>query len=311
MARVFRTPTYQGSPITVADFARLKKCNRKAVYRYLKTHSDLEGWDERRTNSPQKVDFKGELLTFTQIAERIGVRADSARRYYYHNGTLDGCGEPHTDMPWLRRFYNTLDQSIPLDRCIAAAGFRSIRQFCKANGLSDSLVGCWRRGKLAMYAGNLDYLPRQCRRPTLLDEMTNFSNGISIPLAKIMAGTGCLEWELFPDIFTQDYYNAVYSGLRGDSYSEAYEDTTIERNERRRAIRAVLHTLPDRMREVVEFTFGIGPTGEELTYGEIGKRYRLTRERVRQMLCRAIRILRTPSRMRKLREVCPFPNFYH
>lgn len=212
-------------------------------------------------------------------------------------------------LPWLESFYHTLDDSIPLDRCIAAAGFRSIRQFCKANDLSDSLVGCWRRGKLAIYAGNLDYLPRQYRRPTLLDEMTNFQHGLSIPLTKIMAGTGCLEWELFPDVFTQDYYNAVYNGLRGDSYTETYEDTTIERNERRRAIREVLHTLPCRFREVVEFTFGIDPTGEVLTYEEIGKRYRLTRERVRQILCKAIRMLRHPSRMRKLHEVCPFPTF--
>ena len=309
MARAFRTPTYQGDPIAIADFARLKKCNRKTVYRYLKNHNDLEGWDEWRTNFPQKVDYKGERLTFNEVAERLGIRADSARRYYYRHGTLDGCGEPHTDMPWLQRFYKTLDPTIPLDRCIASAGYRSIRQFCKDNDLSDSLVGCWRRGKLSMYAGNLNYLPPEYRRPTLLDEMTNFKHGISIPLYKIMMGTGCLEWELFPDIFTQDYYNAVYKGLQGDSYTETYEDTTIERNERRRAIRAVLRTLPDRMREMVELTFGVGLTEEVLTYEEIGKRYRLTRERVRQLLCKAIRILRSPSRMRKLREVCPFLTF--
>ena len=210
-------------------------------------------------------------------------------------------------LPQFERHYHTLDESIPLDRCIAAVGYRSIRQFCKANDLSESLVGCWRRGKLCMYAGRLDYLPRQYRRPTLLDEMTNFKHGISTPLYRIMVGTGCLEWELFPSVFTQGFYNAVYNGLQADSLPRLTKDTTIERRERRRVIRAVLHTLPDREREVVELTFGVGPTKEELTYEQIGKRFGITRERARQLLNRAIRDLMVSSRRKKLAEVSPFP----
>lgn len=303
MSKSVKTSTYNGKTIALVDFARLKGCDKRVVYRYHEKHDTLDRFDEWRENHPQKVEYNGECLTFSKVAERLGVSADTARRYYHRNGTFDGCGEPHINMPWLHRFYCTLDLAIPLDRCIASAGYRSIRQFCKDNDLSDSLVGRWRRGKLSMYAGC------QYCRPTLLDEMTNFKHGISVPLAKIMSGTGCLEWELFPNVFTQDYYKAVCKGLQGDSYTEAYEDTTIERKERGRAIRAVLLTLPSRMREVVELTFGIDTAWAGLTYAEIGRRYGLTGERVRQIYIKAMRMLRTPSRMKVLREVCMFPTY--
>lgn len=260
---------------------------------------------------PIRIDFKGELLTFSEVAQRLNVPQKQVRGYYRYHHTMEGYGadvnRKGRPLPQLERFYHTLDDRIPLDRCIAAAGYRSIRQFCKAHELSESLVGCWRRGKLCIYAGNLNYLEPQYRRPTLLDEMTNFGKGISTPLYKMMVATGCLEWELFPDVFTQNHYDSVYKGLQDSRILGMRKDTAMERRERRRVVRAVLHTLPDREREVVELTFGVGPTKEELTYDAIGRRMGCTRERARQILNKAMRCLMHPSRMKTLAEVSPFP----
>ena len=309
MARKEITVVYREKTMNLIGVAHLVGCDPKVVYRYYDKHGTIDGFDEWRDNKFMHIDFKGERLTIREAAERLGAPPQSVRDYWRNHGTLEGfhMGRKGYPVKHLQKFYHTLDDSIPLDRCIAAAGYRSIRQFCQANDLSESLVGCWRRGKLYMYAGRLDYLDPQFRHPTLLDEMTNFQHGISIPLYRIMVGTGCLEWELFPEVFTKDFYNGVYEGLQADTLSRLTNDTLMERRERRQVVRSVLRTLPDRRREVVELTFGVGATREELTYEEIGNRLGCTRERCRQLLVKAISMLMESSRSKHLAEVTPFP----
>ncbi|MDR2423263.1 MAG: RNA polymerase sigma factor RpoD/SigA [Prevotellaceae bacterium] len=60
-----------------------------------------------------------------------------------------------------------------------------------------------------------------------------------------------------------------------------------------------LSTLTDRERDIVRFFFGIGT--QELTLEEIGDRFGLTRERVRQIKEKAIRRLRHSSRSKLLK----------
>jgi len=67
---------------------------------------------------------------------------------------------------------------------------------------------------------------------------------------------------------------------------------------------AVLRSLTPREEEVVRMRFGIG-NGNECTLEEVGKRFSVTRERIRQIECKALRKLRHPSRSEKLR---PFRN---
>ena len=59
-------------------------------------------------------------------------------------------------------------------------------------------------------------------------------------------------------------------------------------------IERALSTLTDREREIVKSFFGIGC--QEMTLEEIGERFGLTRERVRQIKEKAIRRLKSPSR---------------
>ena len=58
-------------------------------------------------------------------------------------------------------------------------------------------------------------------------------------------------------------------------------------------------TLTDREREIIKSFFGIGC--QEMTLEEIGERFGLTRERVRQIKEKAIRRLKSPSRSKLLK----------
>jgi DNA-directed RNA polymerase sigma subunit (sigma70/sigma32) len=55
-----------------------------------------------------------------------------------------------------------------------------------------------------------------------------------------------------------------------------------------------------REREVIDFRFGLSD-GNCRTLGAIGRMFNISRERVRQIESKAMRMLRTPSRMRSLR----------
>ena len=57
-------------------------------------------------------------------------------------------------------------------------------------------------------------------------------------------------------------------------------------------VKKLLQSLPERSRIVVEARFGLGPTSERMTLEAIGKRYSITRERVRQIENHAITTLR-------------------
>ena len=63
---------------------------------------------------------------------------------------------------------------------------------------------------------------------------------------------------------------------------------------------AVLQTLTPREEKVIRMRFGIGD-GSEHTLEEVGQRFSVTRERIRQIEAKALRKLRHPSRSRKLK----------
>lgn len=301
-----KTLRYHGQDLSIREIARLNGCDVKVVYRFYAKNRTMEGFDDRHLQWPPRIPFKGKLLPVRDIAKALDAKEDTVRGHYRRHGTMDGFGENSVrkgkPLPQLERFYHTLDDSIPLDRCLSAAGYRSVRQFCNANEVSDSLLGCWRRGKMF----NERDLKWSRPNATLIDEMTNFKNGISTALHRVMEGTGFLEYELFPDVFTAGFYDAVYGGLAREGGYPTQSLPDIEEREIRRVVRKVLKTIPTRHREIVELAFGLakGNYGGEPTYDEIGRRYGLTRVRVRQIICKGIRELRSPSRMKALREVC-------
>lgn len=63
----------------------------------------------------------------------------------------------------------------------------------------------------------------------------------------------------------------------------------------------VLETLTDRERKVLRLRFGLDD-GRARTLEEVGREFKVTRERIRQIEAKALRKLRHPSRSRKLRD---------
>jgi RNA polymerase primary sigma factor len=69
----------------------------------------------------------------------------------------------------------------------------------------------------------------------------------------------------------------------------------------REQVRNVLGFLSDREREVLEMRFGLND-GKDHTLEEVGRRFGVTRERIRQIEAKALRKLRHPSRSKVLRD---------
>ena len=76
-------------------------------------------------------------------------------------------------------------------------------------------------------------------------------------------------------------------------------DTVININLKEHCAR-VLKTLTPREEKVLKMRFGVGD-GSEHTLEEVGKKFAVTRERIRQIEAKALRKLRHPSRSRKLK----------
>jgi RNA polymerase primary sigma factor len=63
----------------------------------------------------------------------------------------------------------------------------------------------------------------------------------------------------------------------------------------------VLHTLTDREEKVLRLRFGL-EDGRSRTLEEVGKEFRVTRERIRQIEAKALRKLRHPSRSKRVKD---------
>ncbi len=66
-------------------------------------------------------------------------------------------------------------------------------------------------------------------------------------------------------------------------------------------IKSVLETLQEREQEVLELRFGL-IDGTSHTLEEVGRKFNVTRERIRQIEAKALRKLRHPSRAKKLKD---------
>ena len=93
-----------------------------------------------------------------------------------------------------------------------------------------------------------------------------------------------------------------------DSFGSFVEDNSngnpadnYEREDMSKILLKVLDTLPEREAGILKMRFGIGYNAP-LTLEEVGKRYSLTRERVRQIEASALKKMRNPVRASKLRD---------
>ena len=96
----------------------------------------------------------------------------------------------------------------------------------------------------------------------------------------------------------KDGDGSLFDLIRDESHASPEEEVMDESLQEQ--IEAVLSTLKPREADIIRLYYGIGRE-ESLTLDEIGERYRLTRERIRQIKEKALRRLRHLSRKRRLR----------
>lgn len=139
-----------------------------------------------------------------------------------------------------------------------------------------------------------EFEQKNCRQATTeeLAEMTGLSSD------KIIESMVVSENAVSADArFSEDEDGALLDiipdkdALPADSRVE-YESIKIE-------IGRLLEVLPERARNILKAIYGIGC--REMTIDEIGERYGLTRERVRQIREKSLRRLRAPEIVRNLR----------
>ena len=93
----------------------------------------------------------------------------------------------------------------------------------------------------------------------------------------------------------------------GDFVADDANASTEDKEESfllREEIDSMLQGLNPREREVIILRFGL-ETGHPLTLEEVGKRFNVTRERIRQIETAALRKLRNPSKSKKIRDFLP------
>lgn len=93
----------------------------------------------------------------------------------------------------------------------------------------------------------------------------------------------------------------------GDFVADDAGGSTEEKAESvflREEIDAMLKGLSPREREVIILRFGL-ETGRPMTLEEVGRRFKVTRERIRQIETAALRKLRNPSKSKKVRDFLP------
>ncbi len=90
----------------------------------------------------------------------------------------------------------------------------------------------------------------------------------------------------------------------GDFIEDAEAVVPLERASFRllqEQLESVLHTLSDREKEVIRLRFGL-VDGQPRTLEDVGKKFGVTRERIRQIESKTLSKLRHPSRSQKLRD---------
>lgn len=124
---------------------------------------------------------------------------------------------------------------------------------------------------------------------------------------------GCSPEELFPDVLYAEKFKrklvaevdsatvVSLDSVKNILLAQSSEDDE-RKTEAREAIAKTLLTLRDRDRKTIEMAFALGEYSQEHSNDEIGKELGVTGSRVHQILSKAMRQLRHPSRAYPLRE---------
>jgi RNA polymerase primary sigma factor len=124
------------------------------------------------------------------------------------------------------------------------------------------------------------------------------SEAAGIPIEEVLRAQRLTQGPLSLDRPTGEDEDAAVGGFVEDVGAESPAELAAREMLRER-VRAVLGTLSARERDILRLRFGID-TGNTYTLEEVGRIFRVTRERVRQIEAKALRKLRHPLRSREL-----------
>ena len=155
-------------------------------------------------------------------------------------------------------------------------------------------------------------LVRDLKKATGLPAATSFKHvspagaAVGLPLSDVEAK---IYW--VDDLGELSPLACAYARARGadrmSSFGDFIEDKAAENPMEeasfsflKEKIKDVLDTLTDREREVIEQRFGLRD-GSPRTLEEVGRQFSVTRERIRQIEAKALRKLRHPTRISKIK----------
>ena len=139
-----------------------------------------------------------------------------------------------------------------------------------------------------------EFEQKNCRQATTeeLAEMTGLSSDKIIESMVVSENTVSADAR-----FSEDEDGALLDIIPDKDALPA--DSRVESESIKIEIGRLLEVLPERARNILKAIYGIGC--REMTIDEIGERYGLTRERVRQIREKSLRRLRAPEIVRNLR----------
>lgn len=152
-------------------------------------------------------------------------------------------------------------------------------------------------GSLSRINKAFSKLEQEFEREPSQEEIANI---VELPIDKIADALRISGKHISMDApFIQGEENTLYDVIENAESPRA--DVHLMNESLKKEIERSLSTLSDREREVVRLFFGIGTLGQSLTLEEIGEKFDLTRERVRQIKEKAIRRLRHKQRSKLLK----------
>lgn len=141
------------------------------------------------------------------------------------------------------------------------------------------------------------YKSNQQRETSMRSVEEDIAEELDIPVEQVTDILTSGQRTLSLDTSLGDGENSLLEMMPDDSQESP--DAMALRNTLKAEISSALSTLDEREQKVIRLYFGLGG-GAEMTLEEIGKKFRLTRERIRQIKEKALRKLRHPTRGRKL-----------
>ena len=175
---------------------------------------------------------------------------------------------------------------------IENAGFKNVSQFCKASGLQPTIVGEFVNFKTSPLAKDGSLTPTARRIADLL--------GV-LPDELWTEDQLTMKLDSNQTRFTVSHKELALTLARhtGELLEAPEPDAALEEKDKAVLVHDALDSLRPIEARVLRMRFGIGTT--EHTLEEVAKKLGVTRERIRQIEAKGLRLLRAPERSKPLR----------